>query len=114
MPDSANLTLWGTIIGWVVFIFAGGAAWGRHETQLKHLNAVAGNCKMEGVMTEEKCRDFHARSQEVTNAKLNAIEANQHVLKEDWREMARELKQYQIQLGAAASRLENIAGRLEK
>ena len=85
-----------------------------HESQLRQHQKIVDGCKVGDLMTEEKCRDFHSRAQEVTNAKLTAIEANQHTLKEDWREMSRELKQYQVQLGAAASRLENIAGRLDR
>jgi len=107
MSDETDLRLWGTIIGWIVLIFGGGAAWGtlKHKTD-SHQKAID-RCKMEDLMTIERCREFHATHQEATTEKLNAIQRTLDEMK-----LAR--NRTDSKLGGLTSRIEVIFDRWEQ
>jgi len=107
MSDETDLRLWGTLIGWIILIFGGGAAWGtlKHKTD-SHQKSIDG-CKMSDIMTENKCREFHSTHQVATTEKLNGI---QHTLDR----MEADRTKVEGKLGALAGRIEVIFDRWEQ
>ena len=67
-------SFWASVIGWAVLIFGGGTAWGYQRFQIRHHQKIIDGCKMEKLMTEDKCKEFHKVHQETTNVTLKNIE----------------------------------------
>ena len=102
-----DFKLWATLIGWFVMIFGSGAVWGGHRRQLtEHQKAIDG-CKMEDLMTEDKCKEFYETHQESTDNKLNNIEAMLTDMKTERRDINK-------RLGRMASRVDVIYDRWER
>lgn len=107
MDPIPGFKTWEIIVGWLVLAFGGGIFLGKHHAKLNTHQQYIDDCHMEDVMTVDKCRDFHDRTQVSTVNQLSAIQENQ-------REMRLDMRKYQVQLSAAIGRIENIAGRLER
>jgi hypothetical protein len=107
MSDETDIRLWSTLIGWAVMIFGGGAAYGhiKHKTDA-HQKAID-NCKMEDLMTEDKCREFHGTHQEATDVTLTNIQRTLDDIRQD-------RKDSETRLGAMAGRIEVIFDRWER
>ena len=107
MTVETNYNLWATLIGWVGLIFAVGVGWGHLKHQLiSHQKAING-CKMEDLMTEDKCKEFYDTHQESTDNKLTNIE---NMLTD----MKTERKDIDRRLGRMASRVDVIYDRWER
>ena len=105
MADDTDLRLWGTIIGWLFFVFTGGIAWGKHQTRLDtHQKAID---NWGDVVTEEKCRGYHKTYQQGTLVQFENIEKLLCELKMD-------RKATDVRLGEMASKLDVMADRWER
>ena len=107
MTAETDHRLWATLIGFFVLIFSGGAAWGHHRRQLaEHQRAIDG-CKMEDLMTEDKCKEFYETHRESTDTKLTNIENMLTDMKTERRDIDK-------RLGRMASRVDVIYDRWER
>lgn len=91
--------LWAAIVGWIILIFGGGIAWGKHQTQLNALQKRSDNCDSVTVMTEDKCQKFHSLAQESMNIKLANIEKMLD-------EMKRDKDKVELRLGSMTAKME--------
>jgi hypothetical protein len=91
-------------ISLVAACFAGGMAWGKHETRIKTLERLGDKCDFGELMTVERCRQYHADRQEATDVQLREIKATLKEIKSE--------KQDLVQIGALNSKLDSILGRL--
>jgi len=82
----------------------GGVAWGMLKSRVSDLSEKFTKCKVEDLMTVEKCKDFHDTRQAATQVQLANIES---LLKE----MKQERRKFDERLGALASKLDVLDDR---
>lgn len=107
MAIEADLRLWTTIVGWLVLVFGGGAAWGNHRGQLKQHQKELDALDPTKIMTENKCKEFHKAHQEPVDIKLTAIQATLEEMKSDRKETDQ-------RLGVLTSKLDILVDRMER
>ena len=98
MPD------WGTIVGWVVMVFGGGAAWGQHKRQLTEHQKVIDNCKMGELLSIDRHKEICDSKQAPVMIQLKSIESMLNEMKSDRRK-------FDERLGALSSKLDVLDDR---
>jgi len=104
---SNYVEIWEAISGAVLVLLGAAFAWGKHQEKLNAHDKIISGCRIDKLMTEEKCRTMHDSRQSTIDMQLRNIIEMQ-------REMRESLVLYQTQLSAAVGRIEHLAGRIER